>query len=52
MRKEYLIVIIQVALVTLIEVGCIVADIASSICKKYVENDEESVQDEKEKIYD
>ena len=34
MRKEYLIVIIQVALVTLIELGCIVADIASSIINK------------------
>ena len=34
MRKEYLIVIIQVALVTLIELGCIVADIASSVINK------------------
>lgn len=34
MRKEYLIVIIQVTLVTLIELGCIVADIASSIIHK------------------
>lgn len=32
--KEYLIAIIQVALVTLIELGCIVADIASSIINK------------------
>lgn len=34
MRKEYLIAIIQVTLVTLIELGCIVADIASSIINK------------------
>lgn len=34
MRKEYLIAIIQVAVVTLIELGCIVADIASSIINK------------------
>lgn len=34
MRKEYLIAIIQVALVTLIELGCIVVDIASSIINK------------------
>ena len=33
-RKEYLIAIIQVVLVTLIELGCIVADIASSIINK------------------
>ena len=33
-RKEYLIAIIQVALVTLIELGCIVADIVSSIINK------------------
>lgn len=34
MKKEYLIAIIQVTLVTLIELGCIVADIASSIINK------------------
>ena len=34
MREEHLIVIIQVTLVTLIELGCIVADIASSIINK------------------
>ena len=34
MKKEYLIAIIQVALVTLIELGCIVADIVSSIINK------------------
>lgn len=34
MRKEYLIAIIQVALVTLIELGCIIADIASLIINK------------------
>ena len=34
MRKEYLIVIIQVALVTLIELGCIIADIVSSTINK------------------
>lgn len=34
MRKEYLVTIIQVAVVTLIELGCIVADIASSIINK------------------
>ena len=33
-RKEYLIAIIQVALVTLIELGCIVVDIVSSIINK------------------
>ena len=34
MRKEYLIAIIQVTLVTLIELGCIVADVISSIINK------------------
>ena len=34
MKEEYLIAIIQVTLVTLIELGCIVADIASSIIHK------------------
>ena len=34
MKKEYLIAIIQVTLVTLIELGCIVADIVSSIINK------------------
>lgn len=34
MKKEYLIAIIQVAVVTLIELGCIVADIISSIINK------------------
>lgn len=34
MREEYLIIIIQVILVTLIELGCIVANIASSIINK------------------
>ena len=34
MKKEYLIAIIQVTLVTLIELGCIVTDIASSIIHK------------------
>lgn len=34
MGKEYLIAIIQVALVTLIELGCIIADIASLIINK------------------
>ena len=34
MKEEYLIAIIQVALVTLIELGCIVADIVSSIINK------------------
>ena len=34
MRNEYLVTIIQVAVVTLIELGCIVADIASSIINK------------------
>ncbi len=34
MRKEYLIPIIQVAIVTLIELGCIVADVISSIINK------------------
>lgn len=34
MRKEYLIPIIQVAIVTLIELGCIVADIVSSTINK------------------
>ena len=34
MREEYLIVIVQVILVTLIELGCIIADIASSIINK------------------
>ena len=34
MKKEYLIAIIQVALVTLIELGCIIADIVSSIINK------------------
>ena len=34
MRKEYLIAIIQVALVTLIELGCIVTDVISSIINK------------------
>ena len=34
MREEHLIVIIQVTLVTLIELGCIVADIASSVINK------------------
>ena len=34
MREEHLIAIIQVTLVTLIELGCIIADIASSIINK------------------
>ena len=34
MKKEYLIAIIQVVLVTLIELGCIIADIVSSIINK------------------
>lgn len=34
MKEEYLIVIIQVALVTLIELGCIIADIVSAIINK------------------
>ena len=34
MREEYLIVIVQVILVTLIELGCIIADIVSSITNK------------------
>lgn len=34
MRKEYLIAIIQAILVTLIELGCIVADVISSIINK------------------
>lgn len=34
MKEEYLIAIIQVAVVTLIELGCIIADIASSIINK------------------
>lgn len=34
MKEEYLIAIIQVAVVTLIELGCIVADIISSIINK------------------
>lgn len=34
MREEYLIIIIQVTLITLIELGCIIADIVSSIINK------------------
>lgn len=34
MKKEYLIAIIQVAVVTLIELGCIIADIVSAIINK------------------
>lgn len=34
MRDEHLIAIIQVTLVTLIELGCIIADIVSSITNK------------------
>lgn len=34
MREEHLIAIIQVALVTLIELGCIIADIVSAIINK------------------
>ena len=34
MREEHLIAIIQVTLVTLIELGCIIADIVSSITNK------------------
>lgn len=34
MKEEYLIVIIQVAVVTLIELGCIIADIVSAIINK------------------
>lgn len=34
MRKEYLVAIIQAILVTLIELGCIVADVISSIINK------------------
>lgn len=34
MREEHLIAIIQVILVTLIELGCIIADIVSSITNK------------------
>lgn len=34
MKEEYLIAIIQVAVVTLIELGCIIADIASAIINK------------------
>ena len=34
MKEEHLIAIIQVTLVTLIELGCIIADIVSSIINK------------------
>ena len=34
MKEEHLIAIIQVILVTLIELGCIIADIVSSIINK------------------
>lgn len=34
MKEEYLIAIIQVAVVTLIELGCIIADIVSAIINK------------------
>ena len=34
MREEYLIIIIQVTLITLIELGCIITDIVSSIINK------------------
>lgn len=34
MKEEYLIVIIQVALVTLIELGCIISDIISASTNK------------------
>ena len=34
MKEEHLIAIIQVTLVTLIELGCIIADIASSVINK------------------
>ena len=34
MKEDYLIAIIQVAVVTLIELGCIIADIISAIINK------------------
>lgn len=34
MREEYLIAIIQVALVTLIEIGCIIVDMVASTTNK------------------
>ena len=34
MKEEYLIAIIQVILITLIELGCIVADIISAVINK------------------